>query len=237
MTNQHSLDYGNSTIRYELNRAARKTLEISVHPDLSVTVTAPEDSEMDRIEAKVKKRARWIIKQQQQFERYLPHLPPRQYVSGETHRYLGRQYRLKVTESMPERVKLSPGFLYIDTRDKANTGKVCQLLDEWYRRQARRVFAQQLARCFNRVEHLGVPYPEISIRVMKTRWGSCDGIGKITLNIKLIQVPKRYIDYVIIHELCHLKEHNHSKHFYQLLDRTMPDWKSRKSELNNFDFS
>ena len=237
MTDQHSLDYGSSTIRYELSRAARKTLEISVHPDLRVTVTAPEDSEMDRIEDKVKKRARWIIKQQQQFERYLPHLPPRQYVSGETHRYLGRQYRLKVVDSVPEQVKLSRGYLHVDTRDKTNTQKVQQLLDEWYRKQARRVFAEQLQACFSRVEHLEVPYPEIAIRAMKTRWGSCDGVGKITLNIKLIQVPKVYIDYVIAHELCHLKEHNHSKHFYRLLDRVMPDWERRKSELDTFDFS
>ena len=92
----YTLQFGTQTIEYRLVCMPRKTLAISVHPDLSVTVKAPEDSDFSEIERRVQQRAAWIVKKQRQYEIYLPELPPRQYVSGETHRYLGRQYRLKV---------------------------------------------------------------------------------------------------------------------------------------------
>lgn len=79
---------------------------------------------------------------------------------------------------------------------------------------------------------LKLDYPDMEIRRMETRWGSCTPDGKILLNLKLMQVPKRYLDYVIVHELCHLKEHHHGANFYRLLDRVMPDWETRRAELN-----
>jgi hypothetical protein len=177
------------------------------------------------------------LRQQRQYQNYLPHLPPREYVSGETHRYLGRQYRLKVQQGENEGVKLTRGYFYITVRDKADTGRVESLLTEWYRRQARRVFNAQLDSCFERVRFLKLDYPDMEIRRMETRWGSCTPDGKILLNLKLMQVPKRYLDYVIVHELCHLKEHHHGANFYRLLDRVMPDWETRRAELNAMEVS
>jgi predicted metal-dependent hydrolase len=233
---RHSVQYGTTTIHYHVRYARRKTLGISVHPDLRVTVTAPEQTEAADIEAKVLKRAPWILRQQRDFQRYLPHLPPRQYVSGETHRYLGRQYRLKVIEDQEERVKLAQGRFFIYVRDKTDTERVKILLDRWYRNHARRVFLERLDACYPRAERLGAPYPEVDIRVYKTRWGSCNSPDRIALNLKLIQVPKRYIDYVVMHELCHLIERNHSPRFRELLDRAMPDWRERKRELDEYEF-
>ena len=231
-----SIQYGNATIHYQLSYARRKTLAISVHPDLRVTVKAPEETQIEDVEARVRKRAPWILRQQRDFERYLPHLPPRQYVSGETHRYLGRQYRLKVVEDQEERVKLTRGRFFIHVRDKADTDRVKTLLDGWYRRHARRVFGERLDVCYPKAERLGAPYPEIAIRVMKTRWGSCSSPDRIALNLKLIQVPKTYIDYVVMHEVCHLIERNHSPRFHELLDRAMPDWRERKWRLDAYEF-
>jgi predicted metal-dependent hydrolase len=235
-----SVQYGTTTIQYELAYAPRKTLSITVHPkDLRVIVKAPEGSALEDIEAKVLKRASWILKQQRDLERYLPHLPPRQYVSGETHRYLGRQYRLKVIESengTGKSVKRDRNYIYVYVEDKADTERVKVLLDEWYRAHARRVFAEQLDTCYPKVEHIGVPYPGIAIRAMSTRWGSCSPKGRITLNIKLIKVPKSYIDYVVFHELCHLEEPNHTPRFYELLNRVLPDWQERRDKLNAFEF-
>lgn len=231
-----SIQYGNATIHYHLSYARRKTLAISVHPDLRVTVKAPEDAPIEDIESKVRKRAPWILRQQRDYQRYLPHLPPRQYVSGETHRYLGRQHRLKVVEDGQERVRLTRGRFFIYVRDKTDPERAKALLDGWYRRQARRVFKERLDACYPRAERLGAPYPEIAIRVMKTRWGSCNSHGRIALNLKLIQVPKQYIDYVVMHELCHLLERNHSGRFRELLDRAMPDWRERKSRLDEYEF-
>ena len=229
------IQYGSTIITYELTYSRRKTLAIDVHPDLHVTVQAPEGATLVDIEAKVRQRAPWILRQQRKYETYLPHLPPRQYVSGETHRYLGRQYRLKVQLGQMEGVKLSRGYFYITVADKDDTERVQTLLTEWYRRQARRVFKERLVICFERTRFLNLDDPPLEIRRMDTRWGSCTPEGKILLNLTLIQVPKPYIDYVIVHELCHLKEHHHGPDFYRLLSRLMPDWESRREELNRFE--
>jgi len=232
----HSVQYGDTTIHYNLTYAQRKTLAITVHPDLRITVKAPEGTDLADIEAKVRKRAAWILQQQRDLERYLPHLPPRQYVSGETHRYLGRQYRLKVIEDGAESVKHGRSYIYVHVQDRVDTERIKGLLDDWYRAHAKQVFAERLAACYPKVEHLSIAYPDLAIRIMKSRWGSSSPSGKIALNIKLIQVPKAYIDYVIFHELCHLKEPNHSQRYYELLDRVLPDWRDRREKLNAFEF-
>lgn len=237
--NTHTIEYGTTTIHFELDYAARKTLGIAVHPeDLRVTVTAPEGSALADIEAKVHKRAAWILKQQRDLARYLPHLPPRQYVSGETHRYLGKPYRLKVIESVStasaEIVKPTRGWLRVYVKEK-DPARVKRLLDAWYRARASQIFAKRLAACYPKVEHLGVPYPALTIRVLKTQWGNCKD-ETLTLNVKLIQVPVDYIDYVIFHELCHLAEPNHTARFYELLSRALPDWETRRDKLNLFEF-
>jgi predicted metal-dependent hydrolase len=231
---RHTLQYGETLIEYDLDFAPRKTLAISVEPNLRVSVVAPPDTAPDAIAAKVRQRAPWILRQWRELEQYLPALPPRQYLSGETHRYLGRQYRLKVLEGQPERVKLSRGWLHIWTPDKGNTGQVRTLLDAWYATQARRVFPERLAAMLPRFQPVGITEPpKLLIKPLQARWGSCTGAGTLTLNLKLMQVAKTYIDYVIVHELCHLVEHNHSKRFYVLLDRMMPDWRERRRQLND----
>lgn len=234
--NTDTVEYGASTIEYTLIYTPRKTLGISVHPDLSVTVNAPEGSDIELIRQKIRKRASWILRQQRDFRRYSPDFPPRRYVSGETHRYLGRQYRLKVIEDESDGIKLSRGYLYVQVRDKSNTGRVRDLVERWYRNHARRVFQERLEACYAKVERLGVPYPELSLRAMQTRWGSCTMSGHILLNPKLIQVPTQLIDYVILHELCHLKEHHHGPTFYTLLDRVLPGWRETKRRLDEYEF-
>jgi predicted metal-dependent hydrolase len=231
----YSVQYGTTTIEYEVAYASRKTLAIDVLPDLQVKVTAPEGSALDEVAARVKKRGAWILRQMREFETYLPHLPPRQYVSGETHRYLGKQYRLKVVADGQEGVKLVGGRLFVYTADAQDKEAIKQLLDDWYRGHAQRIFQERLDACFPRVAKYGLAYPSFEIRQMAKRWGSCTPEGKILLNLKLIQVPKSLIDYVVMHELCHLKEHHHGAAFYALLGRAMPDWQDRRQRLNEMD--
>ncbi len=233
---QHSVQFGTTTIDYELTFSERKTLAIHVYPDGSVVVDAPVGSNLQAVEAKVKKRAGWVLRQQRQFQTFaVPNPLPRQYVSGESHRYLGRQYRLKVVADEVERVRLSRGYLTVSVADVSYTGHIEKLVTAWYRHQAKRVFDERLKLCFPRVEALGILYPPLSIRQMKSRWGSCTSAGAILLNLTLIQVPKDLIDYVVIHELCHLKEHNHSPSFYALLERVLPDWKEQRKHLNQIE--
>ncbi|MCA9883444.1 MAG: M48 family metallopeptidase [Anaerolineae bacterium] len=234
----HRIQYGETTIEYQLTYSNRKTLAIHVHPDLQVVVVAPHDTSLEVVQAKVHQRANWIVRQQREFELYLPKIPPRQYVSGETHRYLGRQYRLRVVqEADADWVKLERGYLHVRTRHKRNTEAIRTLVNGWYLRQARRVFHERLRELLPRFANFNLPKFEIRVHELQTRWGSCTEAGTITLNLKLMQVPKAYIDYVIVHELCHLLEHNHSKRFYALLDRVLPDWRDRRQKLNQYSFS
>jgi len=232
------VQFGTQTIEYELILMPRKTLAISVHPDLSVTVKAPEGTAPGEIEAKVQQRAAWIRKQQRQFEIYLPDVPPRQYLSGESHRYLGRQYRLKVIEipaGAPEKIHLTRQFLEVHTADKS-PAHVRELVKDWYLDGAHLVFHERLIACLPRFAPENLPTPNIVIRQMQSSWGSCSRRGTISLNIKLIQAPKEYIDYVLMHELCHLKRLNHGAEFYELLSRVMPNWQEKKAKLDRFDF-
>lgn len=235
-TRLHSINYGTTRIEYDVCFSRRKTLAIHVYPDQRVRVRAPHGSALDTIATIVSKRADWIVKQQQHFAGYAPPMVLlREYVSGESYRYLGQQYRLKVLDGTPEQATLGRTDLFVTVRNK-EPQRVRQVLEQWYRAEAQRVFAEQLQACFGRVAYLGVAYPVLSIRRMKTRWGSCGRNGHILLNLRLIQAPIESIDYVIVHELCHLKEHNHSKRYYALLDTAMPDWRERRQRLNAYEF-
>lgn len=225
-----------TTIEYDLAYTSRKTLAIHVHPDLRVSVEAPEGSGFAQVEQKVRKRAAWIVKQLRDFEQYSFDLPPREYVSGETHRYLGRQYRRKVLQSATSResARMDRGRILVYAQDITNRERKKALLEAWYRRQARRVFQERSDAWFPKLERHGIEYPEMTVRCMRSRWGSCTATGRITLNLKLIQMPKECVDYIIVHELCHMKEHHHGPAFYALLDRVMPDWRARRHKLNTF---
>lgn len=130
---------------------------------------------------------------------------------------------------------MSWGYLTVSVANTADKAHIEAMITAWYRQQAKRVFAERLKVCFPRVEGLKIAYPMLSIRQMKARWGSCTVDGKIILNLMLIHVPKHLIDYVILHEMCHLVEHNHSGAFYGLLARVLPDWEERRKSLNQME--
>jgi len=236
-TNMHTLQYGNTAVHYALTFTKRETLAIHVHPDATVSVEAPYESEFHEIEKRVRKRASWIVKQQRNFHRFSVEFPPRKYISGETHRYLGQQYRLRIIEDEDpvEVVRIDRGFITISTLDKSPK-HVQKVLEGWLRERARKIFTERIDEWFPRFERFEIQKPQVVVRKMKSRWGSCTTQGKITLNFKLIQVPKQLIDYVIVHELCHTVVHAHNTVFYALLSRIMPDWEGRKEKLNSFEF-
>ncbi|MFL6281538.1 MAG: M48 family metallopeptidase [Pyrinomonadaceae bacterium] len=223
--------YGEEVIHFGLTRTGRKSLAISVLPDLSVVVTAPNGSPLELVRQKVRKRAPWILKQQDYFKAYLPKQPPRLYVSGETHLYLGRQYRLKVFETDAESVKLKGGYIHVGVNDKTGNDRVRSLLDGWLVMRARAQFESRLDACWVRLRKQGVPRPTLRLRRMRKRWGTCTRGGVIYLTPGLVKAPGSCIDYVIVHELCHLKHPHHGKAFYEMLRRVLPDWEQRKARL------
>ena len=225
-----ALAYGGGTIDYALLRTDRKSLEIAVHPDKSVVVTAPASAAPAMIEAKIKKRGRWIKKQIAYFGRFDPRTPARRYVGGESHLYLGRKYRLKIETAEQDGVTLRHGFFYVRC-GRQDPAHVKHLLETWYRERANAylpaVFAERW-RDFNTGRRR---QPTLKLRPLKKRWGSMSTTGQLTLNLRLIQVPRECIEYVIAHELCHLRHHHHGPAFYALLERAMPDWSVRKQRL------
>lgn len=230
----HTLQYGETTIPYTLTYARRKTVAIHVFPDGRVEVRAPAGSDFAAVEGFLRRRAAWIVRKRAEFARLPAAPPPRRYVSGENFTHLGRYYRLQVTEGERPWVKLSRGYLEVTTPNKADSAVVRLQVEEWQQKQARRLFYERMVALLPRFHPLTLPEPELTIKTLKSRWGSCTFDGRVTLNLLLIQTPLECIDYVVAHELCHLVEHNHGKGFYALLGRVMPDWKARKEKLNKF---
>jgi len=233
-----TLEYGLTSIEYLLSYTEREILAIHVHPDTRVTVEAPLGSDFAAIEKRIRKRATWILRQQRNFLRYSFDIPPRLYVSGETHRYLGKQYQLKVLESedRKEYVKMDREHILVCVREKNDSARVKKLLINWYRQQALKIFNERLEAWFPRFERYNLKRPKIFVREMRSRWGSCTAAGKMTLNLKLIMVPKQFIDYIMVHEMCHLIEHNHSQAFYVLMSKVMPGWEEQRENLNLYEF-
>lgn len=231
-TEVRTLVYGKTKISYGLVRRERKTLEIGVEPDASITVVAPNEATLEAIEAKVRKRAQWIVRQQRYFQQFLPRTPERQFLAGETHLYLGRQYRLKVVRDSAEGVKLKRGFLITYSRSPEIPERSQKLVEEWYRVRAKTKIPERLEICAARLALQGIERPrKLIIRSTKTRWGSMSPAGNLLINPKLLQAPVCGIDYVITHELCHLQEPNHGSAFYELLNAALPDWQRRKERL------
>lgn len=222
--------FGTESIAYEIRfLPTRRTLGIEVHPDLSVVVRAPADCDPDTIQARVGKRASWISKQLTNFQRYSPRTPARQYVSGETHLYLGRQYRLKVVAGEPASVKMNRGHLVLTLPGKADPDRVKAMLHRWYLDHARHVFIAVLEEFLSRFK--GHQRPRLIVRAMQSRWGSLSQAGTMTLNANLVRAPRACIEYVVAHELCHLKHRDHDAGFFRLLGQVMPDWEKRKQRL------
>ncbi|MFP4526015.1 MAG: M48 family metallopeptidase [Bacteroidales bacterium] len=229
---KHHIKYGNTTIDFDLEYSNRKSLGITVHPDTTVLVKAPENTDYSKIKSKVQKRGRWILKQRNHFESFLPNTPERKYVSGETHLYLGKQYRLKLFEDDSEQVKMIRGYIQVYTKDKTNKERIKGLLTQWYRNHFEKKINEHLEENIEHFQQYNLKKPEIQVRKMKNRWGSCTPKGKLIINPEIIKAPSRCIDYVIIHELCHLIHPTHSKDFYALQTKMMPDWKKWKFRLD-----
>jgi predicted metal-dependent hydrolase len=198
---------------------------------MRVSVDAPDDQELDAVLKRVRRRADWILRQIDYFDQFSPLPPERRYVSGETHLYLGRQYRLKVVEGNPEQVKLKGRYFWVNTKYKNDHGQVKKLMLDWYRSHAKVILHKRLDNCYSIARRVGIPYPDIHFRRMKKRWGSCSNSGKVLLNTELAKAPVHCIDYVIMHELCHLKLPQHGPEFYKLISKLMPDWEKRKERL------
>ncbi len=228
------INYGDQQINFvrSLRKSNANRVLIKVHPDCRVAVQAPSSASDRDVVGAVKKRARWILTQLKHFKEQMAYMTPRQYVSGEGHYYLGKQYQLKVQVETTgkQQVKLFRGVIVVTVRSKSPK-KVRELLLAWYKERAKETFQKRLPEMLPKTLWVSET-PPIRIRTMQTQWGSCSPNGCLTLNPHLVKASRDCIDYVILHELCHIAEHNHSERFYRLMNQVMPDWKAVKERLD-----
>jgi predicted metal-dependent hydrolase len=165
------------------------------------------------------------------FSQFLPRSAERYYLGGEEHFYLGKKYRLKFVVGDIRDIKLKGGFFEVSSPSSLEPSETMTLLDSWYRHQSRRIFRDVFTSLIGKTG--GSEKPKIVIKKMKTRWGSVSQSGVITLNLRLVQAPIECVEYVIMHEICHLRHFNHTKGFYNMLEQHMPDWEIRKMKLES----
>ena len=226
--------YGRSTIEYQLTFEDRKNLAITVRPDKSVIVKAPTKSKYEEIQRKLRKRGQWILKQINYFDKFHPIQPEREYISGETHYYLGRQYRLRIKKGNEDSVKLIGKFFILTTKKPENSEHIKLLMRQWYADHIKMILERRVREYADRILGSGFGTIEITYKYLKKRWGYWNPNGSLTFNIELIKTPLPCVDYVIAHELCHLAHPNHDKSFYRLMGRIIPDWLKRKEKIELF---
>lgn len=232
---QYSLTSGDQEIVFSVIRSKRKSFGIEVSPDRSVLVRAPLRASKASILEVAQSKARWIERKLAELDesQFLP--TPRKYTDGEMLLYLGEPYHLKILVGKPQPAHLWGQYLHVWASHDDDAAQIERSVKEWYHERARENLGRYLDEGLITTARHSIPRPKrITIRDMKTRWGSCSPNGRVTLNLKLVQVPVSCLEYVVMHELCHLMHHDHGKAYYALISRCMPDWRARKDALERF---
>jgi len=235
-TEQAVASYGTKTIRYRIERGRRRvSVAVVVDPLDGVVLRVPRSLDQDRIAAVVRRKGAWIVERLREFEDLLPPQSPREFVSGETFLYLGRQHRLRVEQAAGLRspsVSMEQGRLIVriprNKPERDNGNVVRTALRDWYRRRASHYLPQRLARWARK---LGVPVPPLLVREPPKRWGSCDAGGNVRINWRAMQVAPRLVEYVLAHELVHLEHRRHNADFWARLGSVMHDADARRAAL------
>lgn len=237
------LVWNGQSIAFTIRRgsARRKRTLIRVTRAGEVEVILPPRIPRREAFAAIQSRGGWILRHLREIKNH-PHPMSLHYADGEEHLFLGAYYRLEVVVCGVEKNFLPPdekvGHLVVTGRSQLirlrvhsdDSETVHKQLFMWYKAQIQKHIACRLAELCLHIPWL-TTIPAWRVRTMKRRWGSCTGSGVITLNTHLIKAPPQCIDYVLLHEIAHLQEHNHSKRYYAVLERLLPDWKAARREL------
>lgn len=220
-------------MEYQLVRSKRKTIAIHIKLNGDVFVRAPIRVSEKQIAKFVGEKADWITKKQAEFATHAKPQANCSYEAGASWQFLGWALQLEIELGICDSVQPQDGKLLLQTPKPRNQKHVQKILDNWFWQQAEQIFAQRMQTCLPIAAKIGLEHSgEFAIKNFKTRWGSCSSSGAITLNLQLVHVPQICIDYVILHELCHLREMNHSPAFYALLAKLMPNFRAIKKQLN-----
>ncbi len=228
--------FGRKTIRFSVIRSTRrkKTIALSIEPDGKVFVRAPVNTTYSRLTHVVKSKAAWIITKLGSLSDVSQQLK-KEFVSGESFYYLGRHMRLKILKDRDVKktvVRRFRGRLEVIMNPVGKNGKVPEeirdAITEWYKIQAARRIPERVEIYTNK---MGLKTPGVFIRDQKKIWGSCSTKGVLRFNWRIIMAPMSLVDYVVVHELCHLKYRNHSQSFWRYVGMIMPDYERRREKL------
>lgn len=233
---QRTVYCGDREIVYRLERKDVRNLNLRIRKDGSVRVSANTSVPATRVDEFVRDKGAYIIsalKNIRETEQYRPQ--PKQYISGETFGMLGRGLRLEVSRGQRNEIASDGVFLRLRVKDPSDFETRKRIVNRYLDRRCRDVFREILEDRYPTFQKYDVAFPELRIRDMDTRWGSCSARHCIiTLNKRLLYAPRSCIEYVVTHELCHLVHPNHSKCFYEFLTMHMPDWRERKKILDQY---
>lgn len=221
-------------IEYKVIYSARRTLAISILPDATVIVRVPYRTPAKSITGLVSSKATWIRKHTDRFRNNPRKVDKKLFTNGEKHHYLGAEMALRIEKSSKPYCRFTDENIEIGTSYPEDPKAVRHILYQGYRIEANRVFPETMKRILREKESYGFKVSVLRIRTMKSRWGSCSSKGAISLNTELIRMPAIYLEYVILHELSHLRHHNHGASFYELLSELFPDWKEVRKELKRY---
>ena len=223
-----------SDIELRIVYSRRRTLGISVLPDSSVVVRVPHRTSDTTIERIVREKASWIIKHRDNYINNYNNNQKRIYTDGSNHLFRGNESVLRISTSPLPHVSFNNGIIEMGIRNPGDQESVRKLLYKGYKKEAVNLFKNMFSNALERYKELNFKPAGLIIRSMRRRWGSCSGKGVITLSTELMKLPDIFIEYVIVHELCHLKHHNHGIGYYKLLTELFPDWKEVRKEMKNF---
>ena len=233
MTNNNKV-YNIEGIEFKVVYSRRRTLGISVLPDSSVIVRVPYLTSGKTIERIVREKMSWIIKHRDNYRKNQGIKKGRRYADGELHLYRGKEYLLRLSVAKKLSVRLSESAIELGVIMGSDEGFVKKLLYAWYKNEALAVLPAVFNKVLEDLKDQHFKPTGLVVRTMKRRWGSCSSRGIITLSTELIKLPDRYIEYVIIHELCHLRHHNHGSGYYRLLSELCPDYAILRKELRRY---
>jgi predicted metal-dependent hydrolase len=209
-----------------LIRSKRRTIALIIERDGSVTVRAPSKMSAQTIDEFVEKHGKWVEKKQAELQPMVPE-QPRKYQPGEQFLYLGQAYPLELIRAAKQKLILDGSFKLAET-EQSNAQTIFR---NWYRSQAARLIGERVAYFANQ---FGLDVDNIRITSARTRWGSCSAKGRLSFSWRLLMTPPGVIDYVVVHELAHTVHHNHSKRFWKLVEKWMPDYKERRKQLKRY---
>lgn len=211
-----------------VTRKKIKNSNLKVRPNFTVELSVPESASQEYIDSFLEKKKDWIEKQIQFFKDNLTNETEKKYISGESIKYLGKNYRLKVHKGKEKYVKFMRGYIHLYCLENSDLEAKKELLQNWLKERAKDKIMTIAKKYLDKLEEA----PHIKFRDMKTRWGSCNSEKKrIIFNWRLIEKSPYGIEYVVVHELVHLKYNNHSKSFFKYLSVKLPDWEKRRESL------